>query len=189
MEDSELVSLAREGRPGAYEELVRKYEAKVYSMALNFTRNREEALDIAQEVFLKAFQALPGFHARSEFGTWLYRISINHIKDVLRKRKRSAEVSLEDVGEQAASTGDPVRDTEEARQQATRKALVHRAIAELPEKYRLVLTLRDIQGLPYERIAEVLRISPGTVDSRLHRARKLLRTRLLPYLREEGGAA
>lgn len=187
MEDKELVSLAREGRRGAFEELVKRYEAKVYSMALNFTRNREEALDIAQEVFLRAYLALPGFHARSEFSTWLYRISINRIRDVLRKKKRSAEVSLDDVREQAASAGDPIRDTEEARQQEARKALLHRTITELPEKYRLVLTLRDIQGLPYERIAEVLRISPGTVDSRLHRARKLLRTRLLPYL-EEGGA-
>lgn len=189
MEDKELVSLAREGRPGAYEELVKRYEAKVYSMALNFTRNREEALDIAQDVFLKAYLALPGFHARSEFGTWLYRISINHIKDVLRKKKRSAEVSLDEVAEQAAPGGDPVRDTEESRQQERRKALVQRAIAELPEKYRLVLTLRDIQGLPYEQISEVLRLSPGTVDSRLHRARRLLRSRLLPRLREDGGTA
>ena len=81
MEERQLVRLAQEGSPAAFEELVAKYQSKVFSMALSFTRNREAADDLAQEVFLKAYLALPRFHGKSEFGTWLYRISINHIKD------------------------------------------------------------------------------------------------------------
>ena len=103
MEERQLVRLAQEGSPAAFEELVTKYQSKVYSMALSFTRNREAADDLAQEVFLKAYLALPRFHGKSEFGTWLYRISINHIKDYLRKKGRAKEVSLDDVQEIAFS--------------------------------------------------------------------------------------
>ncbi|MCK7489699.1 MAG: sigma-70 family RNA polymerase sigma factor [Anaerotruncus sp.] len=99
MEEKQLVRLAQEGSPAAYEELVTKYQSKVYSMALSFTRNREAADDLAQEVFLKAYLALPRFHGKSEFGTWLYRISINHVRDYLRKKGRAKEVSLDDVRE------------------------------------------------------------------------------------------
>jgi RNA polymerase sigma factor (sigma-70 family) len=99
MEERQLVRLAQEGSPAAFEELVTKYQPKVFSMAMSFTRNREAADDLAQEVFLKAYRSLPRFHGKSEFGTWLYRISINHIKDFLRKKGRAKEVSLEDVRE------------------------------------------------------------------------------------------
>jgi len=178
MDEKELVALARQGRHEAYEELVRKYQTKVYSMALNFTRNREEACDAAQEVFLKAYLALPKFNMRSEFSTWLYRISINHLKDVLRKKGRRKEVSINDVAEIRSSTEDPSSSAEIARERETQRGLVLRYLETLPEKYRLILTLRDIQGMEYARIAEVLRVSPGTVDSRLHRARRLLRERI-----------
>lgn len=187
MEEKELVRLAREGSQEAFEELVKKYQSKVFSMALSFTRNREAADDLAQEVFLKAYLALPRFQGKSEFGTWLYRISVNHIKDFLRKKGRAKEVSLEDVGEISLSDRDQADKAALEAEAEARRDLVRRSVERLPDKYRVILTLRDIQGLPYDEISRVLRLSPGTVDSRLHRARKILRGRMSPYLQREGG--
>ena len=188
MEEKQLVRLAQEGSPQAFEELVTKYQSKVFSMALSFTRNREAADDLAQEVFLKAYLALPRFHGRSEFGTWLYRISINHVRDYLRKKSRAKEVPLDDVREIAFSDKEQTDRTEQEREAEARRTLVQRVVQTLPEKYRVILTLRDIQGLAYEEIAGILRLSPGTVDSRLHRARRMLRGELAPYLTGEGDA-
>jgi RNA polymerase sigma-70 factor (ECF subfamily) len=189
MEEKQLVRLAQDGSPAAFEELVVKYQPKVFSMALSFTRNREAADDLAQEVFLKAYLALPRFHGKSEFGTWLYRISVNHIKDFLRKKGRAKEVSLDDVREISFSDREQTEKAELERETESRRTLVQRFVQSLPEKYRVILTLRDIQGLPYEDISRILRLSPGTVDSRLHRARRMLRLKLVPYLTGEGGAS
>lgn len=188
MDDRKLVIQAQEGYVGAFEELVKRYQAKMFNMALNFVRNREEASDIAQEVFLKAFLALPKFHHKSEFSTWLYRISINHIKDFLRKKKHlNKEISLEDTGDLASSGPDPSMSLEAIKQKEAQQAILYRCLEKLPEKYRLVLNLRDIQGFSYENISEILGVSQGTVDSRLHRARKLLRAKLAPYMEKLGG--
>jgi RNA polymerase sigma-70 factor (ECF subfamily) len=186
MEEKQLVRLAQKGSPAAFEELVKKYQSKVFSMALSFTRNREAADDLAQEVFLKAYLALPRFHGKSEFGTWLYRISVNHIKDFLRKKGRAKEVSLDDVQEISFSDREQAERAEEERETEARRALVQKYVQGLPEKYRVILTLRDIQGLAYEDISRVLRLSPGTVDSRLHRARRMLRGKLAPFMTGEG---
>jgi RNA polymerase sigma-70 factor (ECF subfamily) len=188
MDEKQLVRLAQDGSQEAFEELVGKYQSKVFSMAMSFIRNREAADDAAQEVFLKAYLALPRFHRKSEFGTWLYRIAINHIKDVLRKRGRAKEVSLDDVRELSVAEENAMEKAEAERETETRKGLVQSFVQGLPEKYRIILTLRDIQGLPYDEISRVLHLSPGTVDSRLHRARRMLRTKLAPYLGQEGGA-
>ena len=188
MEERQLVQLAQEGSPAAFEELVAKYQSKVFSMALSFTRNREAADDLAQEIFLKAYLALPRFHGKSEFGTWLYRISMNHIKDYLRKKSRAKEVSLEDVAEVSASNREQTERAEQEQETEARRTLVQRFVQGLPEKYRVIVTLRDIQGLAYEQISQTLKLSPGTVDSRLHRARRMLRKKLAPYLVREGGA-
>ncbi len=188
MEDKQLVRLAQDGSPSAFEELVAKYQPKVFSMALSFTRNREAADDLAQEIFLKAYLALPRFHGKSEFGTWLYRIAMNHIKDFLRKRGRAKEVSLDDVGEAAFSDKDQAARAEQDRETEARRTLVQKLVRGLPEKYRVILTLRDIQGMAYDDISRILRLSPGTVDSRLHRARRMLRLKLEPYLAGEGEA-
>jgi RNA polymerase sigma-70 factor (ECF subfamily) len=188
MEERQLVQLAQEGSPAAFEELVAKYQSKVFSMALSFTRNREAADDLAQEIFLKAYLALPRFHGKSEFGTWLYRISINHIKDYLRKKGRAKEVSLEDVAEISVSNREQTERAEQEQETEARRTIVQRFVQGLPEKYRVIVTLRDIQGLAYEQISQTLKLSPGTVDSRLHRARRMLRKKLAPYLLREGGA-
>lgn len=188
MDDKELVRLAQDGSDSAFEALVSKYQPKVFSMAMSFIRNREAADDAAQEVFLKAYLALPKFHLKSEFGTWLYRIAVNHIKDVLRKRSRAREIPLEDVKELSFVAENGLEKAELEKEEAARRSLVHESVAGLPVKYRVILTLRDIQGLSYEDIAAVLHLSKGTVDSRLHRARKMLRTKLAPYLSGEGGS-
>jgi len=155
---------------------------------MSFIRNREAADDAAQEVFLKAYLALPKFHLKSEFGTWLYRIAVNHVKDVLRKRSRAREIPLDDVKELSVVAENSLEQAETEKEEAARRGLVHASVAGLPEKYRVILTLRDIQGLPYEQIAAVLHLSTGTVDSRLHRARKMLRRKLAPYPIREGGS-
>jgi RNA polymerase sigma-70 factor, ECF subfamily len=188
MDEKQLVRLAKDGSQEAFEELVTKYQSKVFSMAMSFIRNREAADDVAQEVFLKAYLALPKFHGKSEFGTWLYRIAINHVKDTLRKRGRAKEVSLEDVREIPAADENAMEKAEMERETETRRSLVRRFVEDLPEKYRVILTLRDIQGLAYEDISQVLHLSPGTVDSRLHRARRMLRQKLAPHLGQEGGS-
>jgi RNA polymerase sigma-70 factor (ECF subfamily) len=188
MEEKQLVRLAQEGSPAAYEELVAKYQTKVFSMALSFTRNREAADDLAQEIFLKAYLALPRFHGKSEFGTWLYRIAINHVRDFLRKKGRAKEVSLDDVPEISFSDREQSEKAEQEREREARRTLVQTFVRSLPEKYRVIVTLRDIQGLAYDEISRILKLSPGTVDSRLHRARRMLRVKLAPYMTGEGGA-
>lgn len=186
MEDRKLVELAQEGSEEAFSELVRMYKSKVFGMALNFTRDRETADDLSQEIFLKAYLALPKFRFRSEFGTWLYRVALNQVRDFLRKKGRVKEVSLEDIGEISVSD-DGIEKREREREEERMKGLVHAQVETLPAKYRIVLTLRDIQGLAYDEISRVLKVSPGTVDSRLHRARKMLRKKLAPHLSPEGG--
>ncbi len=181
MEERRLVELAREGREDAYADLVRNYQSKVFRMAYGFTGNRESADDLTQEIFLKAYLALPRFRFGSAFGTWLYRVAVNHIKDFLRKRSKVKEVSLEAIGEPAAA-GDAVAAREQELEDERRRTLVRRELTMLPDKYRIVLTLRDVGGLPYDEIVRVLGLSPGTLDSRLHRARKLLRKKLAPAL-------
>jgi RNA polymerase sigma-70 factor (ECF subfamily) len=188
MDEKQLVKLAQDGSREAFEALVAKYQSKVFSMALSFIRNREAADDAAQEVFLKAYLALPKFHLKSEFGTWLYRIAVNHVRDVLRKKGRAREVSLEDVREISVADEDTLERAEVEQEAEARRNLVQRIVQSLPEKYRVILTLRDIQGLPYEEISRILRLSPGTVDSRLHRARKMLRQKLASYLSPQGGS-
>ena len=187
MEEKELVRLAQEGSEEAFSTLVRSYQAKVYSMALNFTRNREVADDLAQDIFLKAYLALPKFRFKSEFGTWLYRISINHVRDFLRKQKRAKEIPMDSVSPAVLAGPDTIKEMEEGREVEEQKRLARDIVQTLPPKYQIVVTLRDIQGLSYERITKLLKLSPGTVDSRLHRARKMLRKKLALQLSREGG--
>jgi RNA polymerase sigma-70 factor, ECF subfamily len=182
----ETVESARNGDEQAFAELVREFHPKVHNMAVSFTGNAETADDLCQEIFLKAYTALPGFRFKSEFGTWLYRIAINHIRDFLRKKKSLREISMESIGDLPAAF-DLEKDVERRRSEAEVSALLRCALENLSPNDRIILTLRDIQGLPYEEIAHRLRLSPGTVDSRLHRARKKLRKHLSPLLREEGG--
>ncbi|MBN2199802.1 MAG: sigma-70 family RNA polymerase sigma factor [Candidatus Aminicenantes bacterium] len=177
MEEHELVRRSQDGDREAFTALVRNYQAKVHSLAYGFTRNDAQADDLAQDIFLKAWLGLSKFRFRSGFGTWLYRIAVNHVKDHLRKRASSREIPLQEDSVRAASRTAPPADRE-AGEKERRAELVRDCLAGLPEKFRMILTLRDVQGLSYEDLSRTLRLSAGTVDSRLFRARKMLRRRV-----------
>ena len=186
MDEKELIRRSQAGDGEAFGVLVDRYKGKVFSLAYGFTRDRAVADDLAQEVFIKAYCSLPKFKAESGFGTWLYRIAVNHARDFLRKdRRHQKEISMDAVGEAILSVES--QSLEEKQDEEERRKTVQAALARLPEKYRVILTLRDIEGLSYEEISRILKLSPGTVDSRLHRARRKLREKLMGRLGRPGG--
>jgi RNA polymerase sigma-70 factor (ECF subfamily) len=187
MEENRLIEQSRQGDEEAFGTLVQKYKTKVFNLAYSFMRDRETADDLAQEVFIKVYYALGKFQFKSTFSTWLYRIAVNHIKDHLRKQGKERHVSIDDLGREPAQPEDEIQKLEKAQENADRKKLLHKALQSLPKKHQVILTLRDIQGHSYEEIGGILKLSPGTVDSRLHRARKMLRNRIAPFLSQEGG--
>lgn len=182
MEEKELVRRTMEGDEEAFGVLVKKYRTKVFNLAYSLTRDRDAADDLAQESFIKAYFALPRFKLKSGFGTWLYRIAMNTVKDYLRKKGRIREVAFGKEIEHLVIQEDEMERKEKKQQEEQNRRLVHEAIQSLPEKYQLILSLRDIQGFSYGEIADILNISPGTVDSRLHRARKSLRKKIGLFL-------
>jgi len=175
MDERELVEKSIAGDKEAFGVLVNRY------------KSREAADDLAQEIFIKAYRALGKFRFRSQFGTWLYRIAVNHAKDHLRKERKIKVIPFNNIQDEARISQARWKDKEGAKEKEHRLELIHRVLRSLPEKQRVVLTLRDIQGHTYEEIADILHLSAGTVDSRLHRARKMLRERLAPLLASEGG--
>lgn len=186
MDEKELIQQSQAGDGQAFGVLIERYKGKVFSLAYGFSRDRATADDLAQEVFIKAYYSLPKFKAESGFGTWLYRIAVNHAKDFLRKdKRRQKEISIEAAGEPILAAES--RSPEEKHDEEGRRKTVQAALAGLPEKYRVILTLRDIEGLSYEEISGILKLSPGTVDSRLHRARRKLRAKLTGRLGRQGG--
>jgi RNA polymerase sigma-70 factor (ECF subfamily) len=186
MEENRLVEKSKQGDEEAFGVLVKKYKKKVFNLAYSFTRDRETADDLAQEVFIKVYYALEKFKFQSGFGTWLYRIAANHFKDYLRKHAKERHLSIDALGREPSLPDDEVEKKERAQEAADRKKLLYQALQSLPEKHQVILTLRDMQGHSYEEIADILKLSAGTVDSRLHRARKMLRKKIAPFLSQEG---
>ncbi len=187
MEEKELIQRSKEGDQEAFGLLVKKYKRKVYNLAFGLTQDRETADDLAQEAFIKAYFGLPQFKFKSEFSTWLYRITINLIKDYLRKKERMSKIWIQKMRENPFIQDDEVKRKEEEKIKDEQRKLVHRFIRALPRKYQIILSLRDIHGFSYQEISKILKISPGTVDSRLHRAREMLRKNIEPFLRAKGG--
>ncbi|MDD6316921.1 MAG: sigma-70 family RNA polymerase sigma factor [Clostridia bacterium] len=183
MNDRELVERARAGDHDAFEQLVQQYERKVYITAHRLMGIDADAMDASQEVFIRVYRFLDTFNAESSFSTWLYRITINVCKDMLRRRAVRAELPLEledeengtFVNEISDSTYDPV----EIYERAELRQVLRTGIDALPETYKQIILLRDIAGLSYEEIADTLQIEIGTVKSRLSRARERLRNYLL----------
>jgi RNA polymerase sigma-70 factor (ECF subfamily) len=186
MEENRLVEQSKQGDEEAFGALVNKYKTKVFNLAYSFTRDRETADDLSQEVFIKVYYSLEKFKFQSGFGTWLYRIAVNHFKDYLRKHAKERHISIDALIREPAVSEDEIKKKERTQETADKKKLLHAALQSLPEKHQIILTLRDIQGHSYEEIAGILKLSPGTVDSRLHRARKTLRKRIEPFLTQEG---
>jgi len=187
MEEKELVRLSKEGNQEAFASLVKKYKTKVFNLAWSLTRDRETADDLAQEAFIKAYISLPKFQFKSEFGTWLYRITVNHVKDYLRKKSKMSKMLLAKMKEIPLVQESEMMKKEKEQISEQRRKLVRQGLQTIPEKYQIILSLRDIQGFSYEEITKILKISPGTVDSRLHRARKMLRKKLAPFFIQKGG--
>jgi len=180
--DGELVRRARRGDRDAFGLLLRRHEAKVFTMTLRMLGNREEALDAAQEVFLSVYRGLPRFQADARFTTWLYRVTVNRCRDALRRRSTVKHTRPAPL---AAEPPSSARGPDEAASATERSRLVARAVAELPGDSNEIVILCDLQGASYEEAAEVLGIPIGTVRSRLSRARSLLRERLAPILNQE----
>jgi RNA polymerase sigma-70 factor (ECF subfamily) len=182
-DDREVVRRVQGGETEAFEVLVEKYKRKTFRLAYGVLRDQEEALDVSQEAFVKAYRSLPKFKGDSAFYTWLFRITMNLALDRRRQRiSRAKSMGAEDVPpeewERTAVSPDTAPDEEAV--SADRRARIGRALQSLPEHHRAIIILSDIQGLSYREIAEVLAIPMGTVMSRLHNARKRLREVLGP---------
>lgn len=174
-QDSELAERARNGDKQAFEELVRKHQAAIYSFALHFFRSPDGAEDSAQETFLRAYRFLHTYDPSRKFITWLYSIARNICIDRHRERTRHEQVSIDDVApallaEDDAKAADPMRRMEEHEE---RRSLVE-AIDALPEKYRTPILLCYMQGLPYQDASDILGISLNNLKIRIFRAKKLL---------------
>lgn len=179
MTEQELVRAAAGGDTEAFERLVRTYENKIYHLALRMCGSADEAADIAQEAFLAAWRGLPSFRGEANFATWLYRLTSNAAIDYLRRQKKQrGDLSLDDeeLGLDAVDTAPGPQDAAEG---AELRSAVSEGLRRLGEDHRQVLVLREIQGLSYEEIAEVLALDLGTVKSRISRARSALRKILL----------
>jgi len=185
--DQQLVERAQRGDKHAFELLVSKYQRKLGRLLSRFIRDPAEVEDVAQEAFIKAYRALPSFRGDSAFYTWLYRIGINTAKNYLVAMGRRAPTTTEFDSEEAENfeDGDQLRDlnTPEA-ELMTRQiaATVNQTMEELPEELRTAITLREIEGMSYEDIANVMNCPIGTVRSRIFRARETIADRLRPLL-------
>ena len=183
-EERALVSRAQAGEMNAYDELVRRHQERVYATIYHMTSHHEDAADLAQETFVKAYRALKSFKGDSSFFTWLYRIAVNRTLNFLKQRRnRTPHLSLNDLDFNAEHDPDLVALVSEQtpRRQADLGELQRRlnaALLKLSEVHRMVVVLHDIQGVPHDEIASILDCNPGTVRSRLFYARQQLQALL-----------
>jgi RNA polymerase sigma-70 factor, ECF subfamily len=178
-DEAQLVDRLRRGDPRAFEELVIAYQHRVFGVALRMLGSRAEAEEAAQEVFLRAHRAIADFRGDAKLSTWLYTIAsrrcLNRLASGERRLLREGEETLARIPSGHASPADELERSE-------RDAALHRAIAELSDERRMVVVLRDLEGLSYEEIAAALDLELGTVRSRLHRARMDLKEKLERFL-------
>ena len=177
-EENELVLRVRDGDSDSFEALVLDNQTKVYNLALRMVGNEDDAFDMSQEAFLKAYNSLEGFRGDSRFSVWLYRLTTNVCLDFLRSKARRKYESLtlicdEDDGREVEIPDERFSPESQAERKELRQAL-YRGLKALPPDYRAILLLREIDGLSYEEIGAVLSLEPGTVKSRIFRARKRL---------------
>ncbi|HEX3626448.1 MAG TPA: sigma-70 family RNA polymerase sigma factor [Verrucomicrobiae bacterium] len=187
-EEMVLVDRARGGDLKAYDELVRRYQERIYATIYHMTSNHEDANDLAQESFVKAYQALKSFKGGSSFYTWLYRIAVNKTINFLKQRKNRQHMSLNDLDFNAEHNPDfvalisdktPRRDAGLSELQEKLNA----ALLKLSESHRLAVVLHDVQGLSHEEIAKIMHCNIGTVRSRLFYARQQLQALLADYVK------
>jgi RNA polymerase sigma-70 factor (ECF subfamily) len=190
-DDRKLIVRCREGDQLAFEELVRKYQQTIFNLACHYVGYRDEVEDIAQKIFLKVYFSLPKFDIRRPFFPWLYRIAINQCYDELRRVRREkahtfSELSLEETGslEKLISASGTSAAVDENRQEL--HTLLHRVLEQLPDQQRLVIVLRDLEAVSYEKMAEILKCTEQAARLKVFRARSRLRTMLEKALRRRG---
>src|SRR6266853_1908123 len=188
VEESILVQRARQGELESYDDLVKRYQERIYATLYHMTSNHEDANDLAQEAFIKGFHALKSFKGGSSFYTWVYRIAVNKTINFLKQRKNKSHLSLDDLDFNAEHDPDlmalisektPRREINLAELQEKLNA----AMQKLSEPHRLVVTLHDVQGMSHEEIAKIMDCNIGTVRSRLFYARQQLQAYLSDYLK------
>ncbi|MBT8042812.1 MAG: sigma-70 family RNA polymerase sigma factor [Kiritimatiellales bacterium] len=186
--DDELVLKAQRGDVHAFDQLVERYHGKIYGLTYNMTSNREDAEDLTQEVFIKAFEALPRFRGKSSFYTWLYRIAVNKTINYRKKRNRKRALSLDQFDQEIktdevyhalTTKGSPLRNMSLTELQIK----LNEALQNLSEKHRTVVVMHDMQGIPHEEIAKVVGASVGTVRSRLFYARRQMQAELAEFVK------
>jgi RNA polymerase sigma-70 factor (ECF subfamily) len=187
-DDLSLVTQAKTGDAAAFRALVVRYQRKVYAVALGVVKDPDLAWDVAQEAFVRVHQHLAEFEAKSAFSTWLFRITTHLAIDAVRRERRSQKDEVDDVNEgDLAEGGEGILSTSlgnDPRENVLRRELagkIQEALAELPEKHRTILVLREVEGLSYEELAERLALHKGTVMSRLFHARKKMQALLRRY--------
>jgi len=189
--DRELVSRAQAGDRAAFRELFDRYHRRAFAVALGVVKNQEDALDVVQEAFVKVHKHIENFQGTSSFYTWLYRIVMNLSIDHVRRSKKARDMDYDDrigrgesgaVGAEALvpSIGDPNPGRTMLRRELS--DAIQGALAELPEYHRQVILLREVEGLSYEEMAEVLEVPKGTIMSRLFHARRKMQSLLADYL-------
>jgi RNA polymerase sigma-70 factor (ECF subfamily) len=188
VEEQELVKRARQGDLSAYDDLVRRYQERIYATLYHMTSNHEDANDLAQEAFIKAFQALKTFKGGSSFYTWVYRIAVNKTINFHKQRKNRSHMSLNDLDFNAEHDPDLValvsdKTPRRAADLTELQEKLNTAMQTLSEAHRLVVTLHDVQGMSHEEIAKIMDCNIGTVRSRLFYARQQLQGQLVDYLK------
>ena len=196
LSDRDLVERAKAGDRSAFATLVQRYQKRAFAVALGMLHNRDDALDVVQDAFVKVHKHIGAFQGNASFYTWLYRIVANLCIDVRRRRGRRSEVAFEEAvkPDDTAATGCDVAPQQRGAspvENLARRELrgeISKALDGLSENHRLILLLREVEGLSYEDLARVLKISKGTVMSRLFHARKNMQKALRPYLGLAPGA-
>ena len=183
IEERKIIKKAAAGSADAFEQLLLKYQTPIYNLCLRMTGNPEDAADMTQEAFLKAWRSLSSFQFESSFSTWLYRLTTNTCLDYLRSLKRRPQCSLtvedDDGEEQVLDVTDEAPTPEEALLSAEERSQLVHALSQLDASQRQIITLRVVNDLSYAEIADILDVKEGTVKSRLARARDNLRKKLL----------
>ncbi len=186
--DLAVVKSVQAGDVSAFDQLIRKYRERVYGVVYNLTSNREDAADLTQDAFIKAFQAINRFHGQSSFFTWLYKIAVNSTLSHLRRNRMRQFFSLDSMQESVESTQiiDRLIDGKSANREIYLRELqekLNEAMQKMSIKHRTVITLFEIDGLSHTEIAQIMGCSEGTVRSRLHYAKQFLQGELNKYLR------
>jgi RNA polymerase sigma-70 factor (ECF subfamily) len=180
-DEATLVAAARDGEQDAFGELVARHQDKVYSLAFRFTGDAEDATEIAQQAFLKAWRGMRSFRGGASFYTWIFRITVNEARSRGRYRAvRPAMASLDSFGGRAGTPAGRAADPADEAERVERREMVHRALARLEPDQRMMIVLRDMEGRDYAEIAGLLDCPAGTVKSRIHRARMALKELLAP---------